>query len=164
MTRYNSNIYEACARAAHECNRAYCFATGDSSQPSWDDAPDWQKQSCRNGVVGVLERGNTPAQSHANWLAEKEATGWVYGPLKDTLAKTHPCMLPYDDLPPEQRAKDLIFVRVVKAMAEALTEKGDRTISETLTELTELAGRAWAEWAAQARAAEHQAESARRKR
>ena len=31
---------EACARAAHEANRAYCIAIGDTSQPSWDDAPE----------------------------------------------------------------------------------------------------------------------------
>ena len=34
-----NNIIEACARAAHEANRAYCLALGDTSQPSWDDAP-----------------------------------------------------------------------------------------------------------------------------
>jgi hypothetical protein len=44
-------VMSACARAAHEANRAYCGALGDWSQPSWDAAPQWQKDSARNGVV-----------------------------------------------------------------------------------------------------------------
>ena len=112
---------EACARAAHEVIRAYCIAIGDNSQPSWDEAPDWQKSSARNGVVGALN-GNTPEQSHEGWLAEKAATGWKYGPVKDPAKKEHPCFMPYADLPPQQRAKDHIFIAVVKAMGAALGE------------------------------------------
>lgn len=33
--------------------------------------------------------------------------------------KQHPCMVPYAELPPEQKAKDSIFVGVVRAMAGA---------------------------------------------
>lgn len=71
----NAATLEACARAAHEANRAYCVALGDDSQASWEDAPVWQRDSARNGVRGVLA-GNTPEQSHESWLREKEATGW----------------------------------------------------------------------------------------
>lgn len=68
-----AHVIEACARAAHEANRAYCIAIGDASQVAWDDAPEWQRSSARNGVVGALN-GNTPEQSHEGWLAEKKAT------------------------------------------------------------------------------------------
>lgn len=112
-------MIEACARAAHEANRAYCVALGDMSQPSWDEAPEWQRTSAKNGVRGVL-RGNTPEQSHENWLEEKRATGWAYGPVKDVEKKEHPCFVPYAELPPEQRAKDCVFVTVVRAVAHAL--------------------------------------------
>lgn len=110
---------EACAKAAHEANRAYCLAIGDTSQPAWEDAPLWQRTSAINGVVGVLN-GNTPQQSHENWLGEKERTGWKYGPTKDPDKKEHPCFVPYDELPAEQKQKDHIFVNVVKAVAKAL--------------------------------------------
>ena len=109
---------EACARAAHECNRAYCLAMGDASQPSWDEAPTWQKASAHHGVHGVLA-GNTPEQSHESWLAEKKAAGWRYGPAKNPDKKEHPCYVPYAELPPEQRVKDDIFVHVVTVMAGA---------------------------------------------
>lgn len=110
---------EACAQAAHEANRAYCQATGDQSQPIWADAPDWQKTSARVGVQGVLN-GNTPEQSHESWMRQKHADGWGYGTVKDAVAKTHPAFVPYSELPPEQKAKDDVYVAVVKAMATAL--------------------------------------------
>jgi hypothetical protein len=115
----NTDKIEACARAAHEANRAYCIAIGDTSQPSWDDAPQWQKDSAINGVDGVL-KGNTPHESHVSWLAEKERTGWKYGPVKDPEKKEHPCFVAYDQLPPEQRQKDAVFVGTVRTMATAL--------------------------------------------
>lgn len=110
---------EACARAAHEVNRAYCIAIGDTSQQSWDDAHEWQRESARNGVVSALG-GDTPEQSHQVWLAEKVRTGWVYGPTKDPDAKTHPCMVPYAELPPEQRVKDALYLATVRMVAAVL--------------------------------------------
>lgn len=31
------------AHVAHEVNRAYCQSLGDNSQPTWEDAPHWQR-------------------------------------------------------------------------------------------------------------------------
>lgn len=107
------------ARAAHEANLAYCAAIGDTSQKPWELAPEWQVASAINGVRGVLA-GNGPEQSHESWLKEKQETGWVYGEVKDPDAKTHPCMVPYADLPPAQRAKDHLYVGVVRLMIDAL--------------------------------------------
>jgi hypothetical protein len=109
---------EACARAAHEVNRAYCLAMGDASQVPWEEAPEWQKSSARNGVAGALS-GNTPEQSHEGWLAEKAATGWRYGPVKDPEKKEHPCFVPYSELPADQRAKDDLFITTVRVVARA---------------------------------------------
>lgn len=114
----NAPQVEACARAAHEANRAWCLLHGDATQPSWDDAPEWQRSSAIKGVQGVLA-GNGPEQSHESWLAEKSANGWKYGPVKDPERKEHPCFVPYPELPPEQKAKDHIFVGVVRAMVKA---------------------------------------------
>lgn len=112
-------LIEACARVAHEVNRAYCKTIGDDSQPSWDDAPDWQKTSARNGVAGVFA-GNGPRESHMSWLQEKAATGWKYGPVKDPAKKEHPCFVEYDELPEEQKRKDDLYVATVLAVRDAL--------------------------------------------
>lgn len=111
--------FDACARAAHEANRAWCIAHGDDSQPAYTLAPDWQRLSARAGVQGVLD-GNTPEQSHEGWLAMKRADGWKFGKVKDPEKKQHPCMVPYAELPPEQRAKDHIFVAIVQAFLKQL--------------------------------------------
>lgn len=111
-------IIEACARAAHEANRAYCIALGDTSQPPWDDAPKWQRDSAKLGVFGAL-KGATPEQSHEGWCELKRREGWMYGPSKDPERKTHPCLVPYADLPEAQRRKDEIFLSVVRAVTSA---------------------------------------------
>lgn len=116
----SDEMIESCAEAAHEMNRIYCEARGDNSQPDWVEAPQWQKASARNGVRGALA-GNTPEQSHASWYAEKVATGWKFGPVKDPEKKEHPCMVPYADLPPAQQKKDALFLSTVRAMAAALS-------------------------------------------
>lgn len=117
-----ATLIEFCARTAHEANRAYCITLGDISQPSWDHAPDWMKVSERHGVQGVID-GNTAESSHLSWLAEKEATGWKYGPIKDPTRKEHPCMVPFADLPLDQQYKDELFVEVVTAVITVFAPK-----------------------------------------
>lgn len=107
------------ARVCHEVNRAYCLALGDTSQPAWEDAPEWQKTSAINGVTMHLFNPQAgPEASHEAWLNEKVAAGWTYGPTKDPEHKKHPCMVPFKKLPVEQRAKDFIFRAVVHALGK----------------------------------------------
>lgn len=104
------------ARVAHEVNRAYCQALGDDSQAPWDEAPQWQRDSCVHGVELHSEKDVGPEASYESWMAEKAAAGWTYGEVKDPENKKHPCMMPFDQLPQEQRAKDHIFRAVVHAL------------------------------------------------
>jgi hypothetical protein len=111
-----------CAMRAHEANRAYCTSVGDDSQPSWAEAPEWQKDSAVVGVRATLEdSGMTPEKSHEGWLAHKEADGWKYGEVKDPEKKEHPCYVPYAELPADQQVKDSIFLSVVRSTYALLT-------------------------------------------
>jgi len=115
---------EQIAIVCHEANRAYCATIGDNSQPAWADAPEWQKKSALSGVEFHLEALDSgaepsPSASHESWLEEKRADGWKYGPVKDPLKKEHPCFMPYDGLPLEQRLKDYIFAGIVKSFHAA---------------------------------------------
>ncbi len=109
---------ERIARVCHEVTRAYCLALGDASQPAWEAAPDWQKDSARNGVRFHLANPDaTPENSHEKWLEQKAAEGWTYGPVKDPERKEHPCFRPYSELPETQRAKDFLFRGTIHALA-----------------------------------------------
>ncbi len=108
---------ENIAKVAHEINKAFCASIGDLSQPEWADAPDWQKQSAINGVQFHLDNPDaSPSASHESWLKQKEQEGWKYGEVKDAEKKEHPCFVPYDQLPTEQKSKDYLFKQVIHSL------------------------------------------------
>ncbi|MEM7429890.1 MAG: RyR domain-containing protein [Pseudomonadota bacterium] len=111
----------AAAEIYHERNAGYCAHLGDNSQQAWAKAPDWQKDSAIDGVLFHLEHGDAaPELSHKAWMAEKERNGWTHGEVKDAEAKTHPSMVPYDDLPESEQLKDIIFASTVRQCGRAL--------------------------------------------
>jgi hypothetical protein len=107
---------EDIAKVAHDANRAYCETIGDFTQPSWDDAPQWQKESARMGVDLHLSGDFPPEASHLAWMTNKFDEGWRWGMEKDSEKKEHPCLVPFDQLPREQQAKDYLFQGIVHAL------------------------------------------------
>ena len=115
-----SFAYEDVAKICHEANKAYCVTIGDNTQPSWEDAPEWQKESAINGVrFHCLNENTTPADSHNSWLKEKTEQGWSWGEIKDAEKKEHPCFTAYENLPKSQQIKDYIFKNIVEAYKQA---------------------------------------------
>jgi hypothetical protein len=111
---------EQIARICHETNRAYCETIGDSSQQPWDKAETWQRDSAVKGVTFALANpGARASAQHDAWMKDKLADGWVFGFTKDPIKKKHPCIVPYSELPLEQRLKDHLFRAVVRAFVEA---------------------------------------------
>jgi hypothetical protein len=109
---------EQIARVCHEVNRAYCLALGDSSQPTWEDAEQWQIDAAiEQARVTLSDLSAGPETSHNTWMAQKVDDGWTYGPEKLPDIKQHPCIVPFDQLPVEQQAKDYIFRGVVHALS-----------------------------------------------
>jgi hypothetical protein len=116
---------EQIARVCYEANRAYCRSIGDNTIPSWDEAEDWRRSSVLGGVRYHRENPQaSPVDSHNEWMRAKRADGWKYGPAKDPVQKQHPCMVPYDALPPEQRAKDHLFIAVFHALTSLRWQRG----------------------------------------
>ena len=108
---------EQIARVVHEANAALQFIQEDPApSPPWNAAPAWQRESAIEGVRRS-RNGETPRQLHQSWCDEKYAAGWVYGQVKDPDRKTHPCLVPYDQLPPGQRDKDHLFTAIVLALS-----------------------------------------------
>lgn len=106
---------EEIARVCHTANRALQDSLIEPVSPRWFRLDEETKESARDGVRRALE-GLTPEEMHGNWSRFKREHGWVYGDVKDPDEKTHPCLVPYDELPDEQRVKDDLFSNIVKAM------------------------------------------------
>jgi hypothetical protein len=108
---------EDIARTTYNVNRAYCEALGDHSFGPWEEAPEWQKVANRAGVnFHLCHPDAPPSASHESWFAQKLADGWTWGSKKDPEKKEHPCMVPFEDLPADQRVKDYLFKAVVESL------------------------------------------------
>ncbi|HCG0442340.1 TPA: acetyltransferase, partial [Pseudomonas aeruginosa] len=107
------------ATIAHAINSAYCLAIGDKVAPPFAECPEDMQRGILAGVQLHLDNPDTtPEQSHESWLADKLANGWVHGEVKDFEAKTHPCCVPYAELPESQKVKDYLFRAVVHALKD----------------------------------------------
>lgn len=109
---------EQIAQICHEANRGLCETVGDNTQVNWYAAEPWQRDSAIKGVEFARANPDAPASAqHDAWTRDKVADGWTYGEVKDATAKTHPCLVPFEQLPPFQQAKDILFRAIVKALA-----------------------------------------------
>lgn len=43
---------------------------------------------------------------HDVWAISRIKEGWTYGPMRDNAAKTTTCLVPYNELPDEEKAYD----------------------------------------------------------
>lgn len=109
--------YRDIAKICHEANKAYCENHGDYSQKTWDEAADWQQISAMQGVRFCIENPDAgDAGQHNAWMRDKIADGWVYGEEKNAEVKTHPCLVPFEELPVFQQKKDALFRAIVSAL------------------------------------------------
>lgn len=44
--------------------------------------------------------------THEVWAANRMAEGWTWGPRRDDALRQHPCLVPYEELPEEEKAYD----------------------------------------------------------
>jgi RyR domain len=110
---------EDIASVVHDSNRRLQIIQGDPRpSPPWDEAPDYQVREAIAGVEEVLaDPGLTAERNHELWCERMAADGWTYGETKDEARKTHPCLVPFDELPADQQQKDYLFVAIVRALA-----------------------------------------------
>ena len=115
MTGYTA---EEIARVVHEAERALQAVQGDRvPAPPWPEARPDMRRTVVDSVRHVMD-GATPEGNHAHWCHQMRRDGWTWGVLKDPVTRTHPCLLPYADLPEHQRDKDELFVAIVHALAD----------------------------------------------
>ncbi|MCX6302491.1 MAG: RyR domain-containing protein [Bacteroidia bacterium] len=55
---------------------------------------------------------------HIRWCWDKILHGWIYGKVKDDRKKTHPSIIPYEDLSESEKEKDRELVRLIPALLQ----------------------------------------------
>jgi hypothetical protein len=104
------------ARICHEANRALQVVLNDPTIPvtdPWDECNESTQRSALDGVFIYLNNDLTPEESHENWMDFKINDGWVWGEVKDEVKKTHPLLIPYNDLMFKDQIKDELFSAIV---------------------------------------------------
>ena len=58
----------------------------------------------------------TPEEIHNSWMKSYIDMGWKYGEVRDVVERTHPDILPFGELPKDEKDKDAIFLAIVWAI------------------------------------------------
>ena len=73
-------------------------------------APYLPRPADTSGVVITAEISDLTERlarnTHENWAHQRISNGWSWGPARDDRKREHPCLVPYDDLPEEEKEFD----------------------------------------------------------
>jgi len=61
---------------------------------------------------------NMSRVEHLRWSWEKRLNGWRYGKIKDNIKKTHPGLIPYEELSESEKEKDRELVKLIPAFLQ----------------------------------------------
>lgn len=109
---------EKIACVVHQALSAWSAANGQPAYPEWSIAEPWMRESTYGSIKDVLaDPDGKPGRQHEHWMAQKLVAGWRYGPVKDAAAKTHPLLVPFEQLPNFEQRKDSLIIAIVRALA-----------------------------------------------
>lgn len=89
--KYEYNYRSSIASAIHKKMKQECNIPG--MEKAVEERSEEEKWILRN-----LE--------HRRWNAYIRSEGFTYAPIRNNLAKTHPCLVPFDQLPEKEQEKD----------------------------------------------------------
>lgn len=76
-------------------------------------------------VVAMMcgpDRKTSPEELHDDWVKAYEKMGWRYGPVRDVEAKTHPDLVPFEELGDLEQSKDAIFITLTEIARKWIPE------------------------------------------
>lgn len=56
------------------------------------------------------QRSSSPEELHDSWMQAYQTNGWTYGEIRDPVKRTHPDLVPYDQLGELEKDKDAVFI------------------------------------------------------
>ena len=112
------DLYERIVQAAirEYTDSPLCW---DLPQWEWARANYVSTERLRHGMM--LRDANGPGlpydAARNMWLRQMEADGWRYGPVGSVENKEHPWMIPYEDLPVDEKIRHRLRAGVADAMS-----------------------------------------------
>jgi hypothetical protein len=120
------NVTERRAMFVYEGARLQAIAVDAPIVPEpWDE----REEPFRKQFLDVIEmmcgpdRKSSPEELHDDWVRAYEEMGWRYGPERDRDAKTHPDMVPFDELERREQDKDAVFVALCEIARQWIREE-----------------------------------------
>lgn len=67
---------------------------------------------------------------HEVWSASRIAEGWQYGGMRDDARKQHPCLVPYNELPENEKEYDrktaVETLKLIQKLGFAIEKRGEK--------------------------------------
>ncbi len=101
------------AKLVHHVNNHICALNGEQTM-AWEDLP----AHMRDGLITTINGNETARQAHESWMKNRLENGWKLGPVKSIEDKISPCLIPYDELPYEQRIKDTVRCAIIEFLTK----------------------------------------------
>jgi hypothetical protein len=106
------NLAERRAKFVYEAARLENEAAGRPINPEpWEKRDEKFRENMTMAVnrqCGPM-RLTSPEVLHEEWVRAYEKMGWRYGEVRDTEKKTHPDMVPFNELGRLEQEKDWVF-------------------------------------------------------
>jgi hypothetical protein len=119
-------LIERRAQFVYEGARLQAIAVAAPVVPEpWDEREEPFRAQFRNVIEMMCGRGrkSSPEELHDDWVKSYKAMGWMYGPQRDPARRTHPDMVPFDELEPRERDKDAVFVALCEIARQWIVER-----------------------------------------
>ncbi|WP_109562190.1 RyR domain-containing protein [Mycobacteroides abscessus] len=110
---YSGSLDERQAIFVYETARHQAAAAEAPIVPApWTQRDLAFRQQFRDAIAAMTgpSRISDPEEVHDMWWRAYEALGWEYGPEYDPASKTHPDMVPFDELGWHEQIKDAVFI------------------------------------------------------
>jgi hypothetical protein len=112
----NEEQLEFAVQLLYELNLVVRKLTNQQPIVEFKDISQEKKEYVKSALLSCWTgEKRTHEEQHKLWMQNKLEAGWTYGEKEDAVAKTHPSILPYDQLSWTEKLKDMLFQAVAEA-------------------------------------------------